>query len=156
MSESEAVLARGAGSADCCRRRLVTPQPSKLSSTMILASHLVVLPLAFVVATQQVVDCQAVLTLSRALSSSMVLQRSPARARLWGTDAPGAVVTVAQAAASTTVDTTGRWSLLLPPHSAGPAFGTGTIVVSSSSSSAENNVTLDDVLYGETWLCTGE
>eukprot|EP01043_Picozoa_sp_COSAG02_P084580 COSAG02_NODE_22384_length_754_cov_1.236641_1_plen_53_part_01 len=42
---------------------------------MILASHLVVLPLAFVAAAQQVVDCQAVLTLSRALSSSMVLQR---------------------------------------------------------------------------------
>ena len=53
--------------ADCCRRRSVTPQPSKLSSTMILASHLVVLPLAFVVGVQQVVDCQAVLTLSPAL-----------------------------------------------------------------------------------------
>jgi hypothetical protein len=34
---------------------------------MILASHLVVLSLAFVVGVQHVVDCQAVLTLSPAL-----------------------------------------------------------------------------------------
>ena len=93
------------------------------------------------------------LVLSRALSSSMVLQRAPARARLWGTAAPGAVIAVATQAFTTTADASGRWSLLLPPQPAGPAFGTGTIIVSSNHG---GSATLVDVLFGETWLCTGQ
>lgn len=108
--------------------------------------------LAFVI-VGQLPEGAAALALSQALSSSMVLQRAPARARMWGTDSPGAVVTVAQAKASATVGKNGRWSLLLPPQPAGPAFGTGTIVVTSSGG---GNITVSDVLMGETWLCTGQ
>jgi sialate O-acetylesterase len=93
------------------------------------------------------------LTLSRALSSSMVLQRAPARARLWGTDAPGAVITATPELVSTTADAHGRWSLLLPPQPTGPAFGTGMIIVKSNHGGI---ATLNDVLFGETWLCLGQ
>ena len=92
------------------------------------------------------------LALSAALSSSMVLQRAPARARLWGTAIAGAAVTVLAGVATATAGVDGRWSLLLPPQPAGPAFGTGTIVISSQGT----NVTLTDVHMGEVWLCTGQ
>lgn len=89
---------------------------------------------------------------SSALSSSMVLQRAPAKARLWGTGVPGAAVAVTGAVATVEVGVDGRWSLLLPPQPAGPVFGTGTLVLLSQGS----NVTLTDVHMGEVWLCTGQ
>lgn len=63
-------------------------------------------------------------TLSETLGSNMVLQRSPARARLWGWGEPGEAITAHGSAA--VVDSAGRWSLMLPPQTAGPAFGTGS------------------------------
>ena len=88
---------------------------------------------------------------SRALSSSMVLQREPARARLWGVGVPGDLVSCH--GQHLRVDAQGRWALWLPPQPAGLAFGSGNVTVSSQRS---GNLTLTGVLFGETWLCTGQ
>ena len=94
---------------------------------------------------------ETALTLSKALSSSMVLQREPAQARLWGVGTAGSTITAAGVTA--TVGADDRWSILLAPQPAGPAFDTGTIIVKGSRG---DTVTLTDVLFGETWLCTGQ
>ena len=103
-------------------------------------------------------DERAEFAFSAALSSDMVLQREPARARLWGTGQAGAVVAVDVGETyRVTVGRTGRWSLLLPPQPAGLAFGTGNIVASQRK--AKGNVTtlrLSGVTFGEVWLCTGQ
>ena len=103
-------------------------------------------------------DERAEFAFSAALSSDMVLQREPARARLWGTGQAGAVVAVDVGETfRATVGRTGRWSLLLPPQPAGLAFGTGNIVASQRK--AKGNVTtlrLSGVTFGEVWLCTGQ
>ena len=91
------------------------------------------------------------LKLSETLTSHMVLQREPASARLWGWGTAGTTVSVA-GIASTTVDSSSRWMLKLPPQAAGPAFGSGVITVVG----ADANVTMKDIHFGEVWLCTGQ
>ena len=120
--------------------------------------------------------------LSGTLTSSMVLQRAPARASLWGWGLPGTLITLTgpgeekkkgqgvpvlrrgggrdDGDVSTTVDAGGRWFLSLPPQPAGPAFGSGNLTItgalSSSSPSSSLAVVLSDVLFGEVWMCTGQ
>ena len=109
--------------------------------------------------------------LSGTLTSSMVLQRAPARASLWGWGLPGTLITLTGPGeekkkgqddwdVSTTVDAGGRWFLSLPPQPAGPAFGSGNLTItgalSSSSPSSSLAVVLSDVLFGEVWMCTGQ
>ena len=119
--------------------------------------------------------------LSGTLTSSMVLQRAPARASLWGWGLPGTLITLTgpgeeektgQGApvvrrgggkddwdVSTTVDAGGRWFLSLPPQPAGRAFGSGNLTITgalSSSSPSSLAVVLSDVLFGEVWMCTGQ
>lgn len=92
------------------------------------------------------------LAVASALGSGMVLQRAPARAAVWGTAPPGARVSVAvgaAASATATADADGRWSARLP---ALPAGAHGAVNVSS----AYGSVVLDDVLFGDVFLCSGQ
>ena len=51
------------------------------------------------------------------------------------------------------VDSQGRWRMFLRPQQAGLAFGTGRVVINTLDGS--HRVILEDVLFGEVWLCTG-
>ena len=103
------------------------------------------------------------LTLSSTLSSYMVLQQAPARARIWGTGEPHALVH-ATALHSTSpaggpvgrtavIDASGRWQLFLPPTSAASVGGKPFNLTVSSGAS---RITLTDLHWGEVWLCTGQ
>jgi len=85
-------------------------------------------------------------------SDHMVLQRDE-EAFIWGWASPGERVTVAldgqTAAATAAADASGRWRASLGVH---PAGGPHTITVSSRS----GGVVLNDVLFGDVWLASGQ
>ena len=56
-------------------------------------------------------------------------------------------------AEGTEVDGDGRWRMSLRPQQAGLAFGTGRVVLNTLDGT--HRVILEDVLFGEVWLCTG-
>jgi hypothetical protein len=111
------------------------------------------------------------LRFSRALGSHMVLQQAPARANIWGFDAPaGAEVIITLRAmdggsgrlvgtANATADQNGNFAALLPPQSPGPRSSSPTAhtiraaVVSGRKTVAA--VEMVDVLFGELWMCGG-
>lgn len=85
-----------------------------------------------------------------AFTSSMVLQRNrviPVR----GTAEPGAPVTVDVDGKRTTAhaDKQGRWAATLPAHAAGSGHRI-------SASDPTGTTTLDDVAFGDVWLCSGQ
>jgi sialate O-acetylesterase len=85
----------------------------------------------------------------------MVLQRAPASAMIWGFAAAGSSVntTLDTAAPLTAVaDSNGTWRQKLPPTTSGAAH---TITVRSSESGVAP-VVLEDVAFGEVYLCGGE
>ena len=83
------------------------------------------------------------------ISSHMVVQRDM-RARIWGWAEPGEKVTVSMAGQAKTATTghDGRWVVRLDPLAAG---GPHKLTVAG-----KNTVTVDDVLVGEVWLCSGQ
>ena len=94
----------------------------------------------------------SMLSLGSFLSDTMVLQRSPLAARLWGGAAASAHISVSldgKTVANTSAGTDGQWSLLLPPQPAG--FGHQLQI---SDGSAE--LALSDVAFGDVFLCSGQ
>ena len=94
----------------------------------------------------------AVLTVSQFFNSSMVLQRAPHSARIWGTAAAGSAVSItvdSEEAVNGTADATGYWLISLPPH---PARMGHTVQVASGSES----VLFADVSFGDVYLCSGQ
>ena len=83
-------------------------------------------------------------------TSHMVLQQQKP-IPVWGWTKPGEKVTVTMAGQTQTAkaDRSGRWQVNLSPVAAGGPY---TMIVSGKSGSA----TLDDVLVGEVWLCSGQ
>lgn len=82
--------------------------------------------------------------------SRMVLQQG-VPVPVWGTDAPGAAVSISYRGASLgpfPAGATGRWEGELP---AAPAALAGTTVVFASSTGAR--VELDDVVVGDVYVC---
>ena len=79
----------------------------------------------------------------------MVFPRDVA-APVWGWTEPGKKVTVALAgkSAEATADAQGRWLVKLGPI---PAGGPHTLAVSGPA-----NATINDVLIGDVWLCSGQ
>ncbi len=80
----------------------------------------------------------------------MVLQQE-ATLPVWGWAAPGEKVTVSfeKSKAEATADADGKWRADLAPIPAGTAAG--KLVVAG-----KNTITLDDVLVGDVWLCSGQ
>lgn len=103
------------------------------------------------------------LKLSNVLGSGMVLQRKPARARIWGTSPPGDAVTLTLAASgvavltetySATANSDGRWSVRIDVT---PEHNPYTIeIVSNSSKPGSKAIVLTDVLAGEVHICSGQ
>lgn len=87
--------------------------------------------------------------LSSMFTSHMVLQRQRS-VPIWGWTTPGAAVSVSLSGieAKATADADGRWTAWLPPMKAGGPF---TLTVSGP-----QTVTLEDVLVGDVWLCSGQ
>lgn len=106
------------------------------------------------------------LKLSSVLGSGMVLQRSPALARIWGEAVPGDVVTVTVAAANkaeasaqssasikTTADIHGRWAVRAAMAGGGNPY---TVTISSGGAKPAAPIVLTDVLAGEVHVCSGQ
>ena len=93
---------------------------------------------------------QAAVSPNPLFSSHAVLQRDTVLP-VWGTADPGEKVTVrfAGQSVSTTASPDGKWRVLLKPMKADATPQTLTI-------SGTNTVTLDDILIGEVWLCSGQ
>jgi sialate O-acetylesterase len=91
------------------------------------------------------------LTLPTFLNSHMALQRAPLSARLWGWAPPNATVTAAMDAESVkaTPDADGLWIVELPPQ---PASTGKTIIITDGTT----RITLDDVAFGDVYLCSGQ
>ncbi len=88
-------------------------------------------------------------TLPCVFSDHMVLQRDkPVAVWGWAQEGENVTVSIAGQSASAKTGPDGRWTLSIGPFSAG---GPHRIVVEG-----ENTVTIDDVLAGEVWLCSGQ
>ena len=83
-------------------------------------------------------------------SDHMVLQRDQ-QVKVWGWDKPDQQVTVGFAGQSVTAtaDKDGRWSVQLEPLK---ATAEGKVMTITGS----NTATVNDVLVGEVWLCSGQ
>jgi sialate O-acetylesterase len=81
--------------------------------------------------------------------SHMVLQQGQ-RDRVWGRAEPGEEVTVkiGDQTKTTKAGADGKWMVTLDPL---PAGGPYTLTIAG-----ENTITLNDVLVGEVWLCSGQ
>ncbi len=92
---------------------------------------------------------QAEVKLPAIFGDHMVLQREMP-IPVWGWDEPGAdvIVTLGKASAPTKAGDDGKWMVELPAMKAG---GPHKLQVSGSS-----EVTFNDVLIGEVWLCSGQ
>ncbi|XP_029964048.1 sialate O-acetylesterase-like [Salarias fasciatus] len=98
--------------------------------------------------------CDAQLRLASYYGDHMVLQKSPARAVLWGYGPEGAHVTVSlsgptQQRTSPVTVTEGIWRVTLDPVEPG-----GPYMVDVSSETSTVNMT--DVLFGDIWVCGGQ
>lgn len=87
--------------------------------------------------------------LARCFSSHMVLQ-SGKPVPVWGQAAPGESVTVTlgSQSKSATAAADGKWSVTLDPLQPGGPF--------TLTAAAGKTLTVDDVLVGEVWLCSGQ
>ncbi len=100
----------------------------------------------------------AQVTLPRVLSDHVVLQRDRP-VHIWGMAAPSESVTVRfrGETRSTQAGPLGRWSVYLKPGAAGGPFDlTVKGTPAAGSSSAEQTITLHDVLVGDVWLASGQ
>ena len=102
---------------------------------------------------------QAQVTLPKALSSHMVIQRD-LPVHVWGTAAPSEPieVTFRGQTRTTTTGPLGRWSIFLSPGAAGGPFELtvkGT-PAAPDSQAAPQTITLTDVLVGDVWLASGQ
>ncbi len=94
-------------------------------------------------------DSRADVALPSFFSDHMVLQHGIALP-IWGTADPGETVSVefAGQTASTKADASGKWVARLKPVQSGGPF---TLTVSG-----KNSLTINDVLVGDVWLCSGQ
>ena len=91
--------------------------------------------------------------LSNTLGHGMVLQRAPQQAVVWGFGEPGVKINTSLGGATlgATIDETGLWRISLP---ATPAATTGATLTFHGSEGT--TLTLDDVLFGDVFLCAGQ
>ncbi len=91
----------------------------------------------------------AQLRLPKLISEGMVLQRD-VKIKIWGWASPGERVTVAfnKKNYKTKAAASGDWFLYLPPTKAGGPY--------SITITAGNTVTVNDVLFGDVWFCSGQ
>lgn len=99
-------------------------------------------------------------------ASHMVLQQQPSRAVVWGYGVVGAKVTVSvwaeddtysqqitAVSEGTSPGITGVWKILLDPMHAGGPF---RVTAEQKIAAAVDIITLEDVYFGDVWLCGGQ
>lgn len=93
---------------------------------------------------------KAEIVLPRVIGSDMVLQRQKL-APIWGTASPGEQITVKfeKQIKKTTADASGNWKVVLDPLAASEKAEIMTIA-------GTNTITLDSILVGEVWVCSGQ
>jgi len=101
----------------------------------------------FILFIFQAADCRV--SLPRLISDGMVLQRNVS-VKIWGWADAGETVTLKFKGQtySTTADTHGKWSVKLSPTKAGGPY--------DMEISAENFITLKNILIGDVWVCSGQ
>jgi sialate O-acetylesterase len=116
---------------------------------MLSRSGMICLALSFVSLAEGVRPARADVKLPALFGNHMVLQRDQ-KDRVWGKAEPGEEVTVSIAgqSKSATADKDGKWLVTLDPL---PAGGPHTLTVKG-----KNTITLEDVLVGEVWICSGQ
>jgi len=99
----------------------------------------------------------AQVTLPKALSSHMVIQRD-LPVHVWGVATPGESVTVSfrGETRSTEANPLGRWSLYLKPGNAGGPYQMTVTGNSTAGATAEQPITVDDILVGDVWVASGQ
>ena len=107
-------------------------------------------PVIFFVVFGFASSLSAAVTLPRVLGSGMVLQRG-LPVPVWGWAEAGEKVTVSFAGQSKTVNTgdDGKWMVRLAPLQASAEAASLTI-------QGNNRITLDNILVGEVWICSGQ
>jgi sialate O-acetylesterase len=87
--------------------------------------------------------------LPKLISNGMVLQRG-VETKIWGWAAADEKITVEfnNSTYKTTANSSGDWSILLPAMKAGGPY--------KMQIKASNIVTIDDILFGEVWVCSGQ
>jgi len=96
---------------------------------------------------------------SNTLGSSMVLQRAPATAMIWGSALPATTVTIAVSGwagdivLTAATDTAGLWRIQLPPTE---ASSQPTSLTVSSDRADDIPVELLDLLFGDVYVCSGQ
>ncbi|PKA98590.1 sialate O-acetylesterase [Flavobacteriaceae bacterium MAR_2009_75] len=87
--------------------------------------------------------------LPKLISDGAVLQRDT-ELKIWGWASPNEAVELSfnQENYTTTADIDGNWHFMLPPQ---PAGGPYKMIVKG-----KNEVVVDDILFGEVWLCSGQ
>ena len=91
----------------------------------------------------------AQITLPRLIQDGMVLQRD-AKLKVWGWASPGEKIKISfnRKSATATTGADGKWLATLPAMKAGGPY---TMVLQG-----KNTVTLQDILIGDVWLCSGQ
>ena len=110
----------------------------------------------------------AAFNFSHVYSDSMVLQRAPPSASVWGYGSPGARVTVEVqttadganttiASAATVVTPEMRWRVSLPPQpaSTAPVQLVASMVPAGGAGAAADPLLIRDVLFGDVYVCSG-
>jgi sialate O-acetylesterase len=110
--------------------------------------HIVVISL--LVASSSVPEVRADVTLPKAIGSHMVLQRDRPLP-IWGWADPGEEVTVKldDAMATAKADEQGNWKVVLPAVKADGKAHSMTV-------SGKNKIELDDILFGDVWVGSGQ
>ena len=105
--------------------------------------------LSVVVAALLVGDVRAEVRLPKIFGSNMVLQRGQ-DVPVWGWADAGeqVIVSIGDASATATAADDGAWKVALPSMDAG---GPHVVTVKGS-----NTLTLENVLVGEVWVCSGQ
>jgi sialate O-acetylesterase len=88
-------------------------------------------------------------SLPKLFTDHIVLQRDAA-VPVWGWASPGEEISISIASQNliAKADETGSWKVQLQPHAAGGPF--------ELTVKGENTITLQDVLFGDVWLCGGQ
>lgn len=101
-----------------------------------------------------ITDTHAKLRFASSYGDHMVLQKSPAKAMLWGYAPEGTQINIClsgppQQEATAVADGEGMWRVSLEPVEAGGPYNV-------TAASNKETVTLTDVLFGDVWLCGGQ
>uniref|UniRef100_A0A8C1T172 Sialic acid acetylesterase n=1 Tax=Cyprinus carpio TaxID=7962 RepID=A0A8C1T172_CYPCA len=124
-----------------------------LPSFQSLAEMLTTVTFSLLLSTFASVLSAEVFRFSSYYGNHMVLQKAPAKAVVWGFGQTGAKVVVSLSG-SKNVSTTvinGIWRTTLRPVKAGGSYN-----LTASQSITNSSITLTDVLFGDTWLCSGQ